>query len=109
MKKRSRDPVETKEDLVNRIRQRRSELQALGIASIALFGSFARGTQKRRSDVDLLVNFTAGEKSFDHFMEASFLLERIMSRKVRLITGDSLTPAFKARIEKDLIDVSLTE
>jgi len=109
MKKKIRDRVETRDDLVSRIRQRRSELLSLGISSIAVFGSFARGTQKHRSDVDLLVTFAPGQKSFDHFMEASFLLERVMSRKVQLITRESLTPAFTARIEKDLINVSLAE
>jgi len=32
-----------------------------------------------------------------------------MSRKVPLITSESLTPGFTARIEKDLFDVSLAE
>jgi predicted nucleotidyltransferase len=57
-----------------------------------LFGSFARGEQHGQSDVDLLVEFEEGQKSFDNFMHLIFFLEEVFGRKVEVITPESLSP-----------------
>ena len=85
-------PVETKEDVVQRLRGAREQLVALGVLSIGLFGSFVTGRQTATSDVDFLVDFAPGQHSFDNFMELSFLLEALMGRRVELLTRESLSP-----------------
>ena len=42
--------------------------------------------------MDLLVEFAPGEKSFDHFMALSFLLEDELGRPVELVTREALSP-----------------
>ncbi len=87
---------------------RRDEIDRLGVERFGLFGSFVRGEQDDDSDVDLLVEFRPGRKSFDTFMELSFLLEDILGRKVDLVTRESLSPhigpKILAEVEYGLID-----
>ena len=67
--------VQTKQDLIGRLRHHRDDLSRLGVRRIGLFGSFQRGEPDPESNVDLLVEFVPGEKSFDNFMAISFFLE----------------------------------
>lgn len=84
--------VQTKTHLIERLRRQREDLRRLGVERIGLFGSFQRETQDAESDVDLLVEFAPGEKSFDNFMALSFLLENELGRSVELVTPDALSP-----------------
>jgi uncharacterized protein len=69
-----------------------SRLKALGVEKLGLFGSFVRGEQRPGSDIDLLVEFTPGKKTFDAFMELCFFWEEILERKVEVVTVESLSP-----------------
>jgi hypothetical protein len=73
-------------------------VQSLGVARLGLFGSFVRREQDTDSDVDLLVEFEAGRKSFDNFMALHFLLEDLFNRPVELVTPESLSPYMKSSI-----------
>lgn len=84
--------IETKNDILNALDQNRSRLSALGARRIGLFGSYSRGQQRPDSDIDLLVEFVPGRKTFDNFMELSFFLEEILQHKVELVTVESLSP-----------------
>jgi uncharacterized protein len=99
--------VQTKEDVVQRLRGAREQLAALGVSSIGLFGSFAAGRPTATSDVDFLVDFAPGQHSFDNFMELSFLLETLMGRKVELLTIESLSPHIGPHILREVERVSL--
>jgi len=95
-------PIRTKHDILNVLRQNRSRLKALGIRKIGLFGSFVRGEQHPDSDIDLLVEFESGRKTFDAFMELSFLLEEVLDHKVELVTVESLSPHLGPHILKEV-------
>jgi len=95
-------PIRTKQDILNVLRQNRSRLKALGIIKIGLFGSFVRGEQHPDSDIDLLVEFESGRKTFDAFMELSFLLEEVLDHKVELVTVESLSPHLGPHILKEV-------
>lgn len=84
--------IRTKQDILTVIRQNKSHLRALGLKRIGLFGSFARGVQRMDSDIDFLVEFQPGQKTFDNFMNLSFLLEDLLQRRVEIITLESLSP-----------------
>ena len=84
--------VQTREDVIERLRRHREDLRRLGVERIGLFGSFQRDEPGTESDVDLLVEFAPGEKSFDHFMALSFLLEDELGRPVELVTREALSP-----------------
>jgi len=75
--------------------------QKAGISYLALFGSQARGDEKRDSDVDLLVEFkeTPGLVSFIHTKQA---FEKLFDRKVDLITRNGLSKYIKPFVQDDL-------
>ena len=71
-------------------------------------GLFVKNEQTAESDLDLLIEFKPGRKSFDNFMDLSFLLEEMFGRKVDLVTPESLSPhigpKILAEVEYGLID-----
>ena len=97
----------TKREVLSTLRRNSGRLQALGVKRLGLFGSFVRGEQKLVSDVDLLVEFEPGKKTFDNFMELSFLLEALLQRKVEVVTVQALSPYLGPHILKEVEYVSL--
>ena len=95
-------PIRTKQDILNVLQQNRARLKALGIRRIGLFGSFVRGEQHPDSDIDLLVELESGRKTFDAFMELSFLLEEVLDHRVELVTVESLSPHLGPHILKEV-------
>ena len=85
-------PVQTKHEIFQRMYENQARLRDMGAKKLGLFGSFARGTQSPTSDVDILIEFEEGQKTFDHFMGIVLLLEDIFQRKVELVTPASLSP-----------------
>ncbi|MEA3307466.1 MAG: nucleotidyltransferase family protein [Elusimicrobiota bacterium] len=59
-----------------------------GVKKIAVFGSFANNTAGNNSDIDLLIEFERppGFK----FFELSDYLEKVLGRKVDILTRDAL-------------------
>lgn len=68
------------------------------IAELGLFGSYVRGTQKRSSDVDILVSFAHGHRDFFNYVRCKSYLEELLSIKVDLVIKDALKPRLKGRI-----------
>ena len=99
--------TQTKQDIVTTILRHRAQIQALGVKRLGLFGSFVREQQTQQSDVDLLVEFNQGQKTFDHFMQLAFLLEEILQRRVELVTPDSLSPYIGPHILQEVEYVPL--
>jgi hypothetical protein len=94
--------VNTKKDIQDSITESHAVLNALGVKSIGLFGSFLRNEAQKDSDVDLLVDFHSGKKSFDNFMELAFYLEDLFGRKVEIITPQSLSKHIGPHILKEV-------
>jgi predicted nucleotidyltransferase len=59
-----------------------------GVRKIGLFGSYANGTPDNESDVDLLVEFDRAPGL--SFMEFADELERLLGRRVGLLTPSGL-------------------
>ncbi|PWR71699.1 nucleotidyltransferase family protein [Methanospirillum lacunae] len=88
------------------LRQSQPDLQEkFGVMKIGIFGSFARGEEQPGSDVDVLVTFQQGKKTFDNFMGTKFYLEDLFKRKVDLVTDAALKPLIRDPILKDVIYV----
>ena len=77
--------------------QHREELVALGVSSLAVFGSVARGEDRGDSDVDLLVEFSRPIGLF-HFAEVTLWLEDLLGRPVDLVMPDALKPRIRERV-----------
>ncbi|MBC8277304.1 MAG: nucleotidyltransferase family protein [FCB group bacterium] len=71
------------------------------IKSIGLFGSYVRGEQKKRSDVDILVDFDETISLFK-FVDLETELSDILGRKVDLVMKSALKPKIGERILEEL-------
>lgn len=91
-----------KQEVIDRIRRERDRLLSHGVVGIGLFGSFVRGEQTASSDIDVLLEFEPEKHTFDNFMEASFLLEEILGRKVEVLTLEGLGPHIGPHILKEV-------
>jgi predicted nucleotidyltransferase len=93
-----------KSPIFSRLEQSVPDLRAdFGVERIGIFGSFARGEQKRTSDVDVLVEFAHGKATFDNFMKLAFYLEDLFSRKVDLLTVKGIDRYIRSRVESEVI------
>jgi hypothetical protein len=99
--------VSSKQEVLAVLRQHRDAIRALGVKRLGLFGSFVREQQHPDSDVDLLVEFEPTQKTFDHFMALSFLLEDLLRRRVELVTSESLSPYLRPHVLDEVEDVAL--
>lgn len=97
--------ADSREDILQILRGHRSEWKRLGVKSLALFGSAARGDLRPDSDVDILVEFD-GPATFDRYMELKFLLEALLGRPVDLVTPRALKPRLRPYVEREAIRVS---
>jgi len=59
-------------------------VEKFGLMEIAIFGSYARGEQRKDSDVDLIVDFKEGWKTFDNYMNLKFYLEEFLVKRLTL-------------------------
>jgi predicted nucleotidyltransferase len=95
----------TRADVEASIANVRGEILGLGVRRLALFGSVQRDTAHADSDVDVLVEFLPGQKTYDRFVALAELLERVLSRSVELVTAESLSPFLKPYILAEARDV----
>ena len=98
--------VENKKEILQRMRLSKEQIEALGVQRIGLFGSFVTGKQTPESDVDIFVEFSPSQHSFDNFMDLSFLLEDLLGRTVELVTPEALSPYMSPHILKEVELVS---
>ena len=79
--------------IIQEIERNKKEIKSLGVKKIGLFGSALKGAQTKKSDVDILIEFY--EPSFDNYANMLILLERILKKKIDLVTESSLRPELK--------------
>jgi predicted nucleotidyltransferase len=98
--------VQTRDELFSVLKSCREGLaERFGVVDLAVFGSYAKGHQKRRSDIDILVELDKAHKTFDNYMELKFFLGRAIGGKVDLVLKDSVREELKARILSEAIHV----
>ncbi len=95
----------TREQAIAAVAAVEADLRALGVARLALFGSVLRNTARADSDVDVLVEFVPGGKSFERFLALADLLEARLGRHVELVTPEALSPFIGPRILAEAQDV----
>ena len=95
----------TRRTVISRLRKHRTRLTQLGVKSLSLFGSVARGEERPDSDVDILVEFK-GKATFDRYMDTKFYLEELLECKVDLVTPKAIKPRMKPYIMQDLVHVA---
>jgi uncharacterized protein len=92
----------TREEVQRRLSEQRDELAELGIRSLDIFGSVARGEAAPDSDVDLLVDFDRSIGLF-HFFRVQRRLEQILGCRVDLVMRDAVKPQLRDRIFREAV------
>jgi hypothetical protein len=87
------------------LRAREAELRALGVKSLALFGSVARGEASVDSDLDLLLEFD-GPGTFDRYVGLKLFLEDLLGCRVDLVMRKALGPRLRSSVERELVRVA---
>jgi len=91
-------------DALALLREHEPEIKKrFGVATIGLFGSFVRGEERPESDVDILVTFRRGQKTFDNYMDCKFYLENLFGRKVDLVMKGSIKKRLKPSILGEVV------
>jgi predicted nucleotidyltransferase len=88
----------SKKEILNRLENEQNKLESLGVSRIGVFGSFSRGEQEENSDIDFLVEFKDGKKTYRNFISLKRFLEDLFGRDVDLVTKESIKPSMKDRI-----------
>ena len=73
-------------------------LKKYKISRAGIFGSFVRGEQKKKSDIDILVEIKDKNMSLLGFIHIKHELEDALGRKVDLVEYAAIKPLIKDRI-----------
>jgi predicted nucleotidyltransferase len=99
--------VNDKASLLNLLALHRNEIKNYGVERLGIFGSFVKDDVNETSDVDLLVEFNKGKKTYDNFFELSEFLQNLLQRKVELVTPQSLSKYIAPHLLKQVENVTL--
>jgi hypothetical protein len=95
----------SRDEAIRRLQSAESEIRLLGVERLALFGSVLRDEARIDSDVDVLVGFAPGKKTFEHLLALSDLLEERLGKPVEVVTTEALSPFLGPRILAEALDV----
>lgn len=85
-------------EILEQLRRNKSEFEKFGISNIGLFGSYSKNNPGENSDIDILVTFREGKKTFDNYMDLKFYLEDIFKKKVDLVIDQNIKEELKDKI-----------
>ncbi|MBU4245941.1 MAG: nucleotidyltransferase family protein [Nanoarchaeota archaeon] len=72
------------------------------VLEIGVFGSYAKGEQKKQSDLDILVEFYEPVGLF-RFIELEEHLEKLLNAKIDLVSKKALKPHIGEHILKEVV------
>jgi len=90
------------EEVIRRLEELKPLLwENFKVVRIGIFGSVVRGETREDSDIDILVKFSEpiGLQLFD----LKEFFERVIERKVHLVSEEALSPYIKPYIEKEIV------
>lgn len=87
------------------LKQHKKELaEKYRVKEIGIFGSYARGEQKKRSDVDILVEFEEVPDLFK-FLELERYLEELFGLRVDLVRKKALREELKDTVLSEVVNI----
>lgn len=97
--------MEPYKKIINTIKKHKKELsERYKIKEIGIFGSYVRGEEKKKSDVDILVEFEDVPDLFK-FLEVERSLEGFLGLKVDLVRKKALKEELRNIILKEVINI----
>ena len=92
-------------DIIKKLRQNLTDLTLrFHVKSLLLFGSYVKGRQRKRSDLDILVEFSE-PPSFFEFLALERHLSDLLGIKVDLVMKEALKPAIGKHVLAEAIAV----
>ncbi len=90
------------------LKEHKEELERdFSVKKIGIFGSYTREEETPESDVDIYVEFDIKNLTFDRYLELIDYLEKLLGRKIDLITKYGVEtiriPYIKKEIRRSLI------
>ena len=77
------------------------------VRRIGVFGSFAKGTESEKSDIDFYVEFELSELDLDKYLRLIEYLEKLFNKKIDLVTKDGVEsiriPYIREEIKKEIV------
>jgi predicted nucleotidyltransferase len=95
-----------KETAIAALRRHEAALRKLGVVSLSLFGSAARGEAAKGSDVDVAVRLASGPHGFAYFGRLGRierLASRILSARVDVVVEPTANARMQRAIERDRV------
>jgi predicted nucleotidyltransferase len=98
-----RQAVKNIEEAKAILKEHKSEVvRKYSVRKIGIFGSYVRGEQKKRSDIDILVEYNGIPDLFE-FINLERYLQRLLRKKVDLVRKAAIRPELKGRILKEVV------
>lgn len=72
------------------------------VSELGIFGSFVRGEQKTRSDIDIIVEYDEIPDLFE-FINLERYLRRLLRKKVDLVRKEAIRPELKEKILDEVV------
>ncbi|MEO0143411.1 MAG: nucleotidyltransferase family protein [candidate division WOR-3 bacterium] len=97
--------VSSLQEIIEILKIHKEEIkQKYKVKEIGVFGSFVRGEQNKKSDVDILVEYEE-IPGLIKFIELELYIQKLLKRKVDLIEKEGIRPELKEKILKEVIYV----
>lgn len=93
------------EEVKNILKEHKEEVsRKYKVSEIGIFGSFVRGEQRKRSDIDILVEFDQRNiPGLLKFIEMERYLEKLLRKKVDLVRKGGIRPELRKIILKEVV------
>jgi predicted nucleotidyltransferase len=95
--------MNAREEIMRTLALHKQEIsERFKVKDLGIFGSYVHNAQKKRSDVDILVEFKEPVGLFE-FMDLQEYLEGILARKVDLVSKKALKPRIGKRVLAEVV------
>jgi len=95
--------MKTLEEIKNTIAAHRQNLEReYKVKNIGIFGSYVRGEQTDKSDIDILVEFSSPVSLFDHG-GLQYYIDKLLEDKTEVVDKTDLREEFKEYILREVI------
>jgi len=74
------------------------------VTKAGIFGSYARGEQSRKSDVDILIEINDSVGLIE-FIKLKMTIQELLRKKVDLVEYDTIRPEIRENIIKDEVSI----
>ena len=98
--------MRTRKEILTKLKYSKEKLLSLGVIDIGLFGSYVRNEQTANSDIDVLIDFSPENETYDNFISAYDVLESVFEgNKIEVVTKNGLSPYIGPNVLNEVVYV----